>query len=199
MQPRREQRLIWENEPAAVLASGPSLCQEDIDLIEKSGIKTIAVNSTWEAAKFCDVIYGGDSAWWRYNHKRVNIPAERWTCARAAQTLYSCHYRQRQIKPGYNSGASAVELAANHYGASPIIMLGFDCSVVHGIHHHGKHPKTSNPNTDRCERWKPQFKTLRNITKGKEIINCSRYTEIKYFPIRDLREVLCELGCILGS
>lgn len=188
--------MNWRDQPAAVLASGPSLCQEDINLIRESGINTIAVNTTWESARFCDAIYGGDSAWWRYNHTRVDIQAARWTCAKAAQTLYDCHYRPRYVKPGYNSGANAVELAANHYGASTVIMLGFDCSIVHGIHHHGKHPKTSNPTADRCERWKPQFKSLRQITKGRDIINCSRYTEITYFPQRDLREVLCELGLI---
>lgn len=190
---------IWEGLPCAVLASGPSLGFDDyadVKLIKESGIKTIAVNSTWEHARFCDVIYGGDGVWWKYHHSSIDIPAERWTCSKGPVQLYNCRYRARHVKPGYNSGCNAVELAANVFKASPVIMLGFDCSIKHGVHHHGKHKQTSNPTSDRTERWKPQFKSLRDKTKGATIYNCSRYSELGYFPRRDLKDVLCELGLI---
>jgi len=186
----------WEGEPCAVLASGPSLHENDIALIEKSGIKTIAVNTTWEKVRFCDVIYAGDGIWWKYNHSKIDIPAERWTCAKSPVHLYDCTYRARFIKPGYNSGANAIEVAANVFKASLVIMLGFDCSVKHGVHHHGKHKHTSNPTADRAARWRPQFKNLREKTEGTEVINCSRFTEINSFPQRDLKELLCERGLI---
>ena len=187
----------WEGQPCAVMASGPSLAWDDyadVALVKKARLKTIAVNSTWENARFCDVLYAGDGVWWKYHHSKIDIPAERWTCAKSAVNLYGCIYRARFVKPGYNSGANAIELAANVFKANPIILLGFDCSVKHGIHHHGKHKHTSNPTADRTERWKPQFKSLLEKCKGADIINCSRYSELDYFPRRDLREVLCELG-----
>lgn len=129
----------WQNQPCAVIASGPSLAWDDyadVELIKQSGIKTVAVNSSWQVARFCDVIYAGDTAWWRYNHKSVDIDAVRWSCSRPAKQMYGCFYRERKIKPGYNSGANAIELAANHYKADPIILVGFDCSTKHGVHHH---------------------------------------------------------------
>lgn len=188
--------IDWTGKIVAVLASGPSLVQEDIELVKKSGIKTIAVNTTWEKVRFCDVIYAGDNVWWKHHHNSIDIDAERWCCAKAAVIPYKCFYRDRKVKPGYNSGANAIELAANVFKAKTILLLGFDCSVKNGIHHHGNHKNTPNPNERRCEQWKKQFKSLLDLCKNTEIINCSRYTEIKHFPIKKLDAALCELGLI---
>lgn len=189
----------WEGQPCVVMASGPSLGFDDyadVKLVEQCGIKTIAVNSTWKDAPWCDVLYAGDGIWWKYNHKDVDIDAEKWSCSKNPSILYGVKYRPRHIKPGYNSGANAVELAVNVYKASTVIMLGFDCSVKHGVHHHANHKHTRNPDKDRCSRWKPQFKNLKQKTKHANVINCSRYTEITHFPRADLRETLCKLGLI---
>lgn len=190
---------IWAGKPCAVVASGPSLGWDnyaDIDLLKSSGINVLAVNNTWEKVRFCKAIYAGDGVWWKYNHKNIDIDVERWTCARGAVNMYGCVYRARYVKPGYNSGANAVELAANVFKANPVILLGFDCSVKHGVHHHGDHKHTSNPTPDRTARWMPQFKSLLEKTNGTEIVNCSRYSEIPYFKKGDLRETLCALGLI---
>lgn len=190
---------IWEGMPCVVVASGPSLGWDDyadVDLLKRSGINTVAVNNTWEKVRFCKAIYAGDGVWWKYNHGIIDIQAERWTCARSAVNMYGCIYRARFIKPGYNSGANAIELTANVFKANPVIMLGFDCSIKHGVHHHGNHKNTSNPTADRAARWMPQFKNLVEKTHGTEVINCSRYSEIDYFPKKDLKETLCELGLI---
>lgn len=184
------------NEPCAVLASGPSLGFDDyadVKAIKESGIKTIAVNSTWKVAPFCDVIYAGDTVFWKHNDKEIDIDAVRWTCARNAMGLYRCNYRARKIKPGYNSGALAIELAANVYKAKPIILLGFDVSLKHGIHHHGKHKHTANPTMDRVKKWNQQFRCLSERIEKATVYNCSRYSELGYFEKRNLIEVLAQL------
>lgn len=171
--------------PAFVLASGPSLTLEDIERVKESKIFTVAVNNTWEKVKFCSILYAGDNCWWKHHGEKVEqaedngeINADRWTCSRPATRLWGAKYRDRRIKPGYNSGANALEVTA-FLGFNPIVMLGFDCSVKNGIHHHGPHTKTGNPNPDRCEKWKRQFKSLVDLYPNVEFINCSRYTEIK--------------------
>lgn len=181
------------NDVVAVLASGPSLGWDDyadVKLIESLKIKTIAVNSTWRCVRFCDVIYAGDTCWWRYEAGKIDIEAERWTCAKSAMRLYGCQYRDRKVKPGYNSGANAVEVAANVYGAKAVIMLGFDCSIKHGSHHHGNHKKTPNPNADRMPQWKKQFKSLLSVCENSRLINCSRYTEIDFIERMDLKKAV---------
>lgn len=184
------------NAPCAILASGPSLGwndYEDVAAIEAAGIRTIAVNTTHEVAPFCDIIYAGDTIWWKHNAAKIRTKAVRWTCARNAMGLYECNYRARKIKPGYNSGALAIELAANVYKASPIILLGFDMSVRHGIHHHGKHKHTGNPNKERAKKWESQFKCLKDRIGDAVVWNCSRYTEMPFFERRDLSEALAAL------
>lgn len=185
----------WLNQPAAVLASGPSLTKHQIQLVEQSKIKTVAVNTTWEAVPFCDVIYAGDYAWWLHNEAKINIKAERWTCSEPARTNFNAFYRKRTLTPTYNTGLLAVELA-HFFGAAPVIMLGFDSSLENGVHHHGLHKKTPNPTAQRCAGWVNQAEAMRRILKDAEIYNCSENSAIEAFPKKDLEKTLCELGLI---
>jgi hypothetical protein len=187
----------WAGRTVICLASGPSLTLEDIERVRLSGLNTIAVNTTWEKVRFCDVLYAGDNAWWRDNIKFVDIPAERWTCSKSAAQVHKIRYRQKWIKDGYNSGALAIELAA-FFGASVVLMLGYDCSVKNGSHHHGDHPKTHNPTPDRCKTWEGQFRQLNKLCTETQIINCSRETALECFPRMDLESALCVHGCSLG-
>lgn len=189
----------WLDQPAAVLASGPSLTKHQIELVKQSNIKTIAINTTWESAPFCDVIYAGDFAWWLHNVDRINVSAERWTCSRPAQHKFDAHFRQRRITPTYNTGLLGIELA-HWFGASTIFMLGFDASLKNGVHHHGLHTKTPNPTKQRCAGWVNQAENLKRILKSDDhratIYNCSPQSAIDSFPKRDLEAELCALGLI---
>lgn len=187
---------IWEGLTSVVIASGPSLCADDIALVKNSEIKTIAVNSTCGVVPWCDVLFAGDCAWWGHNKHLTNIAAEKWTCSKAAASAHGLNFRENKIPNGYNSGACAVELAANVFLANTVLMLGFDCSIKNGLHHHGAHKKTANPTIHRCEIWKKQFNHLVKICNRSRLINCSRYTEIDCIERKGLEEALCELGLI---
>lgn len=181
------------------MASGPSLGDDnyaDVELIRQLGLKTIAVNNTWEHARFCDVIYAGDGIWWRHHAKHIDIKATRWSLNRSCVNLYHCHYRARVTKNGYNSGANAIELAVNVYKANPVILLGFDCSLKHGKHHHPDHTKTKNPEPERVALWHSQFAQIRKLLGNARVINCSRETELSCFPRADLRETLADFGLL---
>lgn len=134
-------------------------------------------------------MYAGDNCWWSHHGEKAyaalvtqrlqseQTHAEFWTCSKPASRLYTAKYRPRMIKPGYNSGANACEVMA-FLNYDPVLMLGFDCSLKNGIHHHGPHKKTGNPKPERMDQWKRQFKSLSELYPGR-FINCSRYTEIK--------------------
>lgn len=171
---------------AVVIASGPSLTAEDCALVEASGLFTIAVNTSWKVARFCDVIYAADAAWWdAYGHE-IDIPARR-----------VCHMRQSALRHGIehsgasqsvlNSGMRAAQWAMRQ-GFKRIILLGFDCSVDHGTHWHGDHQKTKNPTRAKAREWIGHFAALANEASavGVEIVNCSRHTELTCFPLQDL-------------
>lgn len=187
---------VWQGEAAIVIASGPSLTQADIELVRNAGIKTVVINTTYKAVPWCDVLYASDLAWWSKNPEACAISAEKWTLSRSAADQFKLNFRPQKVTPGHNSGANAVELVANLFLANPVLMLGFDCSVRNGIHHHGVHKNLPNPTVHRCQIWKEQFKSMRQLCKRARVINCSRYTEIDCIERMDLEGALCALGSI---
>lgn len=175
---------------AVILASGPSLVQEDIVAAMTSGWPVIAVNSTWQAVPDCDVIYAGDIEWWDYWHSRIESSAERWTCHAGAASRYGL--KLHAATGCYNSGMRAVQFAYQQ-GARRIILLGFDCSTLHGTHWHGDHPAAlRNPGEGSEERWLRHFSGLDNQLAGADIVNCSRYTALTLFRRRSLVRMLAE-------
>jgi hypothetical protein len=186
---------MFNGEPVFVLASGPSLTLEDIETVRKSGFKTIAVNSTWEKARFCDVLFAADNTWWLENYDKIDILAARASLSYNAEQYQDAPRFPSRVagKGGFNSGCIAIEYAVAN-DAGPVLMLGFDCSVKNGIHHHGKHKNLKNPDAGKCRIWMDQFALLRKLYKHAKIINCSRYTELKVFPRMSLEFMLESLG-----
>lgn len=175
----------WQGQTVACIASGPSLTKADCDFIGNSKIATIAVNNSWELAQFAQVIYAGDAAWWARNIKGITIPAERWSCSRSAADKYKVSYHE--MHGAFNSGLRAIELAI-FFGASKVILLGYDCTTKYGTHWHGDHIGAGNPNATKCNMWKKQF--LRLAKSRVAIINCSRVTALECFPKKSLEDVL---------
>ncbi len=179
--------MDWTGKTVACIASGPSLTLADCQAVESAGLPAIAVNSSWQLARFCDVLYAGDSAWWEAYGGAVDIPAERWTHnPNVAKALGIQAVGKGQSV--LNSGYRAIELAI-HFGAARVLLLGYDCSVRQGTHWHGDHDKTKNPDHRRCAEWLNQFGRL--VRNGAEVINCSRSTELTCFPRLPLEEALC--------
>ncbi|MFZ4219713.1 hypothetical protein ACEV6Q_17910 [Enterobacter ludwigii] len=173
---------------AIILASGPSLVQEDIALAMASGWPVIAVNSTWQAAPDCDVIYAGDIEWWHHWRSRIESSAERWTCHAEAASRYGL---KLHVATGcYNSGMRAIQFAYQQ-GARHIALLGFDCSTRHGTHWHGEHPAgLRNPGDGSEARWQGHFAGLAGQLTGADIVNCSRYTALTLFRRQSLAQAL---------
>lgn len=172
--------IDFEGQTVVCVASGPSLAAEDCEWVRRSGLPTIAVNSSWRLAPFCTVLYAGDCAWWDAYGKDVNIDAERWTCSRSAHVKHGINLHP--VAGAYNSGARAIEFAIDH-GASNVILLGYDCSLDDGVHWHGPHDATENPTTHKVELWRRHFKRVAEIARKKnvQVVNASRKTALECF------------------
>jgi hypothetical protein len=173
------------------IASGPSLTASDCELIRESGVKTIAVNNSWQMAPFCNFIYAGDGKWWDEFNDKITIPAERWTCSHTAANVYQINYH---IAAGaYNSGMRAIQFGISQ-GFKNIALLGYDCSLKNGVHWHGPHigETLRNPNELKLAKWKIQFAAVAKNAKklGVRVINCSRHTELECFEKMSLEEAL---------
>jgi hypothetical protein len=181
----------FKNKAVFCIASGPSLTKEDCQAISGLG-GCIAVNNSWQAAPHCDIIFAGDESWWRHNKKNITIQPELWSSTPGVIQKFPDIKHFRKPSAGtWNSGIRAIELAAA-LGSKEIYLLGYDCSVKNGVHWHGLHKNTSNPNADKCKNWKVAFNQLALLMKkkGVEIINLSRYTELKCFPRISIEEFL---------
>ncbi|MGV8925714.1 MAG: hypothetical protein ACOH2G_08565 [Ewingella sp.] len=179
---------------AIILASGPSLCAEDVTAALASGWPVIAVNNTWERAPGCSVIYAGDVEWWEKYRAVIDSPAERWTCHPRAAQRFGLHLHV--AKGAYNSGQRAIQFAAGQ-GAQRVILLGFDCSLSNGTHWHGDHSGLRNPTECSIGRWQRHFTELAGSLAHISIINASRSTSLTCFPKQTLSAALA--GAPLSS
>ncbi|HBO2361308.1 TPA: hypothetical protein L4H08_005446 [Pseudomonas aeruginosa] len=183
----------WTGCTVACIASGPSLTAEDCSVVQASGLPTIAVNTSWKLARFCDVIYAGDSCWWEAYGSEIDIPAERWSCTRQAIQRFGVNHHI--VYGEYNSGMRAIQFAI-WQGAKRVLLLGYDCSLEHGTHWHGEHGKTKNPDSKKVGQWHRQFGQVSAEAKtaGVEVVNCSRSTALTCFERIGLEEALCSFA-----
>jgi len=179
-----------------ILASGPSMTREDAEIAGSLG-KVIAVNNTVDLYPQADILWASDIDWWDYNWtswkpfqgrkitKKSDV--QRRYGLEGFDSLNRCGLNDKCIYMNGNSGGAAISLA-HLLGADEIILLGFDMSVKNGLHWHGKHEKTMNPNEGRIGNWVNCFNKIAKQTN--KVVNCSRRTELESFPFDKLESYL---------
>jgi len=55
---------LFEGRTVALIATGPSLKQSDVDLIRSAGLPAVAINNGFEYAPWADMLYACDNIWW---------------------------------------------------------------------------------------------------------------------------------------
>ncbi len=189
---------------AVVVASGPSLTDEQIALVEHSDVLTIAVNNSYAKLQHPDVVYACDYLWWKLNHMKAkqNIPRRQlWTQDRAAAEQFQLSHIQWEGKDGLgkrglrvngNSGAGAINLAY-HFGARRILLVGMDMKPgPNGEKHwHPDHPKPL-VQGQQFEEWRKKMGVLAADlkTEGVTVVNCTPGSALTCFPMGDLEQEL---------
>lgn len=191
----------WEGSTAVIIASGPSLTVEDCELVKAwqgVGRHAIAINTSYQRAHWADVLYACDGHWWDHHIKQVEktFLGELWTQDHRAARQHGLHYILSERKDGLsrvdgvihqgsNSGYQSINLAY-HWGVKRMLLLGYDMSD-HGsqTHWHQPHAKFM---VSPFDRWLVYFEKLARDLKddGIEVINCTRRTAMKCFPMGDL-------------
>ena len=190
----------WPGSHVVIMASGPSMCSEDAGFVQRSGLRSITVNSTWQLAPWADAHYSSDADWWVENLQEMRHRArgEFWSGhpGGVAHDVRQCPYRKGArglYKPpgaiawGGNSGYCAIGLAYQ-FGARRIILLGYD---QQGDHWHPEHPlKIRKPAN--FPMWAERFGELARDCEaaGVEVINASRETSLTCFRRATLTEAL---------
>lgn len=177
------------------VASGPSLTSDDCAMASDSGCPIIAVNSSWRAVPECQHIYAGDCCWWEENISRITSDAKRWCGEQFIARRFGINFQPPAITGSFNSGQRAIQLAAA-LGAKTILLLGYECSLRHGTHWHGKHELLANPDGISVSRWHEEFSRLAHGLAGVDIINCSQRTRLQCFPREKLKTALGRLSLV---
>ena len=190
----------WPGERCFILCSGPSLGGQ-LTVIPKLKGRVIAVKHGVLARPDADVLFlNGESnnviareLIPLYRGPRIIIRSKwdstlaQWDVKRVLRTKeHKGLCEMRNHVSGFDAGTSAINIAA-HYGATEIIMLGYDMSGGHFCEH-----PLQNPPKDHFTR---HMACLDDIaadakTKGIRIVNCSPTTAVTAFERQPLEAFL---------
>jgi hypothetical protein len=206
---------LWPGETVALLGTGPSLSQREVDYL-RGKCRVIAINSAWVMAPWADVLYACDFRWWEQYWQSVRDSFNpQGLCIRLGRNerhpeeevpeiiggvnlkaLKHCGTEGIETDPsglrtGRNSGYQALNLAI-HFGAVRILLLAYDLKQIAGkTHFFGDYPKLSNNPAlypiliGHFEDAAPEIAAL-----GVEVINCTEGSALKAFPVKQLRDVI---------
>lgn len=175
----------------AILASGQSLTQEDVDYIklarEDSRLdRVIAVSNVGiDMAPWADALVSHDSGWWIAHPEAVKFAGRKFS--RRGYTRTEAY--TENIPSGLNSGLMAMYIARDVFKAEKLILLGFD---MHGTHYFGPHTAIynnrplNNTNNSRFQQHIAQFSRF----DGCEVVNCTPNSALKRFVYAGLREII---------
>lgn len=193
-----------------IIAGGPSLTREDVELAEKSGCAIIGINNAYQMTDKLDILYGCDSKWWQHHLSWVPGNVDKYSLKKDKKDEGVGGVKQMErggrkglsrvwpvLNTGGNSGYQAINLAYL-LGYKTIILLGYDMQNTGGqTHWHGDHNfgGSTNPVRNTFDNWRKDFRELGKAIKeinDVEIINATRQTALKCFPQMSLEDALCE-------
>lgn len=193
----------WEHETCFILGGGPSLRGFDAGVLAGRG-RVIAINNAYLLAPWADVLFYCDRSWWQAHRAealrvfrgryRVSIgTSEDGTLLLRSTGVEGLERRPDSLKHGGNSGYLAIGLAY-HFGASRIVLLGYDMHT-NGTetHWHPGHPNwTPESQAKALAGYVPHFASLVTPLKaaGVEILNATPGSALMCFPFAPLAEIL---------
>lgn len=198
----------WTGKRCIVAASGPSLTKAVAAVCD--GEIVLAVNDAYKIFPKAEILYACDTSWWAVNKFVLEFPGERWTSHSEApkniksnmphQDLFNIiagkigtgfSTNPEFIHYGNNSGFQAVNLAIL-FGATEIVLVGFDMRIVGNQSHFFGNHKSPLTDSHSFVIWVQEFA---NASKqldalGVRIINATPGSALRCFPMMPLEEAL---------
>ncbi len=202
--------LLWDDMDVCIMASGPSMSQEQANQIKawrtgRTDRKVATINTTFRLAPWADVLYACDCRWWDIHHQEVSekVTGERWTQDKEAVRKYAglkfiASQRADGLSknPGMiNQGMNSSYQSSNLFylaGVKRIIFTGLDCRVVDKkTHWHGDHPAPLNSSVP-TKAWIEKFEKLAHDLKaeGVDVVNATPGTALHCFQKMSLTQAL---------
>lgn len=181
----------------------------------------IAIKESHELCPWADVVYGCDPAWWLFRNglpsfKGLKITWEgsnlhrfpdikRIRIDKSQDRIYPVDRRRYRmvfddpgmIGGGGNSGFQAVNLAV-HFGATKLLLVGFDMHDRGGVHWYGRNgwARGGNPDETCFARWRRDFDVaaidLEN--RGVQVVNASPMSAMTCFGRSTVEKAIAGWG-----
>ncbi len=205
---------LWPGVDVLLMASGPSLTQQDADAVAAAtasrgpkSLKVITVGEAWRAAPYADALYHGDRAWWDAYAGAPAFPglavtqdangglpcADRWGLSVVTSVKApGISTDPAVVNRGWNSGFQALQLAI-HLGAARVILLGFDMGkAADGRKSYAVNRPAQLVRTSPYELFVRAFHDAapQLAQVGVEVVNASRVSALQCFPRVDLQDAL---------
>lgn len=196
----------WRDRSVAIVASGPSTKKANVAQL-RGRLPVIAIKENSELCPWADIVYGCDRAWWRNVQGLPKFTGLK--ISATAQATMSCpNIKIITVRPsdhkilldepavigsGGNSGFQALNLAVQ-FGATRILLVGYDMDDRAGVHWYGKNrgQGRSNPGDTNFRLWRAAFGAAAPKLKivGVEVVNASVYTTLTCFPKITIEQAL---------
>jgi hypothetical protein len=195
----------FRNKKAILIATGPSLTEEVVDIIRKykNDFVIFGCNDSYRIVDFLDIHYACDTAWWNIHAEpfREKYPfLETWTQSKEHKntefnlnvikggSLPGLSLKSDFIHWGSNSGYQLLNIAFL-MGCCRFILVGYNMQQVNGQRHYfGEHPESMKRNSP-YPAFVKAFSTIQPEIK-ELIINCTPDSALTIFPYQNLEEVL---------
>lgn len=188
----------WRGECVAIVASGPSTKTAKVEQL-RNRIHVIAIKENVNLCPWADVVYGCDEAWWVHRKGLPEYKGIKISQAVRACAVYKDIHKVDIIDPrgeeillekpgligsGSNSGFQGLNLA-EQFGATGILLVGFDVHRKQGLHWYGPNTadRMSNPDENNFKRWIKAFTAAAPGIKarGVDVVNASHGSALDCF------------------
>lgn len=200
----------WRGECVAIIASGPSTKAADLEIL-RNRIHVIAIKENVNLCPWADVVYGCDGPWWKHRRglpdfKGIKISQDAAVCAQYG--LHKINVADPKLdkilteKPGVigaggNSGFQALNIAVQ-FGATGILLIGFDMHGRGGAHWYGRNgwAMANNPDEDNFQRWQRSLRAIASelVASGIDVVNASPISAVDCFRRDTIERALAGWG-----
>ena len=194
----------WSGQTVVIVASGPSAANEPLG-IGRDKVRFLAVKDGWRLCPWADALYGCDHHWWQahdgvpafhgvrlaYEQKTLDLWGGLKVDIRKGEDRLLFD-RIGEVGWGFNSGFHAVNLAIQ-FGASRLVLVGFDFRVDHGRHFFGDHSYgRGRPGADCIAKWRLVLDNQAPLISGRGVraVNCSPLSALTAFPKMPFAEAI---------
>lgn len=188
----------WTGQTCCIIASGPSLTQEDVDFARENFDRIIVINETWRLCPTADALYGADEEWWiqrgpspdQFQGELLSINLKKSTNFPPHVVRLDGEYSEviafeGPLTTGLNSSFQALQIAMRR-GCRKIAFLGLDMGYDEDRKHwHGDHGSgLRNPSESLLGRFRICFENAARplLEHGYIVINASRRSALDNYP-----------------